>query len=115
MNSYLREELKFQNDLPYEILTGAWNYDARSSYPSVADRLASAMSQNPYLRVLVLSGLRDLACPVDGVRYSVDHMQLDPAFRKNITCADYESGHMMYVNLPDLIKLQSDLVRFLQP
>ena len=116
MNSYLREELKFQNDLPYEILTGVqpWNYDARSSYPSVADRLASAMSQNPYLRVLVLAGLRDLACPVDGVRYSVDHMQLDPAFRKNISWAEYESGHMMYVNLPDLKKLQSDLTRFLQ-
>lgn len=117
MNSYLREELKFQNDLPYEILTGVqpWNYDARSSYPSVADRLASAMSQNPYLRVLVLAGLRDLACPVDGVRYSVDHMQLDPAFRKNFSWAEYESGHMMYVNLPDLKKLQGDLTRFLQP
>jgi len=117
MNSYLREELKFENDLPYEILTGVqpWNYDARSSYPSVADRLASVMSQNSYLRVLVLSGLRDLACPGDGVRYSVDHMQLDPVFRKNLSWADYESGHMMYVNLPDLIKLQTDLVRFLQP
>jgi carboxypeptidase C (cathepsin A) len=117
MNSYLREELKFENDLPYEILTGVqpWNYDARSSYPSVASRLASVMSQNPYLRVLVLSGLRDLACPVDGVHYSVDHMQLDPAYRKNISWAEYESGHMMYVNLPDLKKLQSDLTHFLQP
>jgi len=117
MNSYLREELKFQNDLPYEILTGVqpWNYDARSSYPSVAGRLASVMSQNPYLRVLVLSGLRDLACPMDGLHYSVDHMQLDPAYRKNISWAEYESGHMMYVNLPDLIKLQKDLAQFLQP
>lgn len=117
MNSYLREELKFENDLPYEILSGVqpWNYDARSSYPSVADRLSSAMSQNPYLRVLVLSGLRDLACPVDGVHYSVDHMQLDPAYRKNISWSEYESGHMMYVNLPDLVKLQNDLTSFLQP
>jgi carboxypeptidase C (cathepsin A) len=115
MNSYLREELKFQNDLPYEILTGVqpWNYDARSSYPSVANRLASVMSQNPYLRVLVLSGLRDLACPVDGMHYSVAHMPLDPLFRKNISWAEYESGHMMYVNRPDLIKLQNDLVNFL--
>jgi len=117
MNSYLREELKFENDLPYEILTGVqpWNYDARSSYPSVADRLSSVMSQNPYLRVLVLSGLRDLACPVDGVHYSVEHMQLDPSYRKNISWAEYESGHMMYVNLPDLVKLQKDLTQFLQP
>jgi len=117
MNSYLREELKFENDLPYEILAGVgpWNYDARSSYPSVANRLSAAMSQNPYLRVLVLGGLRDLACPIDGIRYSIDHLQLDPAYRKNITYAEYESGHMMYVNLPDLKKLRQDLEQFLKP
>jgi len=117
MNSYLREELKFQNDLPYEILAGVqpWNFEARSSYPSVADRLASVMNQNPYLRVLVLGGLRDLACPVDGIHYSVDHMPLAAAYRKNISWAEYESGHMMYVNLPDLKKLQRDLTVFLQP
>jgi carboxypeptidase C (cathepsin A) len=117
MNSYVREELKFEDDLPYEILTGVqpWNFDARSSYPSVADRLASAISQNPYLRVLVLGGLRDLACPVDGIRYSLDHLQLDPAYRKNITYAEYEAGHMMYVNLPDMKKMQKDLMEFLKP
>lgn len=116
MNSYLREELKFENDLPYEILAGVgpWNYDARSSYPSVADRLSSVLSQNPYLRVLVLSGLRDLACPVDGIRYSIDHLQLDAAYRKNISYAEFEAGHMMYVNLPDLKKLQKDLENFLK-
>lgn len=115
MNSYVREELKFEDDLPYEILTGVqpWNFDARSSYPSVADRLASALSQNPYLRVLVLGGLRDLACPVDGIRYSLDHLQLDAAYRKNITYAEYEAGHMMYVNLPDMKKMQKDLENFI--
>jgi carboxypeptidase C (cathepsin A) len=117
MNAYLREELKFENDLPYEILAGVgpWNYDARNSYPSVADRLGSAMSQNPYLRVLVLGGLRDLACPIDGVHYSLDHLTLDPSLRQNVTYAEYESGHMMYVNLPDLKKLQLDLEKFLNP
>jgi carboxypeptidase C (cathepsin A) len=117
MNAYVRDELKFEDDLPYEILTGVqpWNYDARNSYPSVAGRLASVMSQNPYLRVLVLGGLRDLACPIDGIRYSLDHLQLDPAYRTNITYAEYESGHMMYVNRPDLQKLQKDLENFLKP
>jgi len=42
-------------------------------------------------------------------------MQLDPAYRKNISWAQYEAGHMMYVNLPDLKKLQGDLTHFLQP
>ena len=117
MNSYVREELKFEDDLPYEILTGVqpWNYDARHSYPSVAGKLASVMSENPYLRVLVLGGLRDLACPIDGIHYSMDHLQLDPQYRKNITYAEYDSGHMMYVNKPDLQKMQQDLEKFLKP
>jgi carboxypeptidase C (cathepsin A) len=117
MNAYLREELNFENDLPYEVLAGVgpWNYDARSSFPSVVERLGSVMSQNPYLRVLVLGGLRDLACPLDGIHYSLDHLPLDPALRSNITYAEYESGHMMYVNLPDLRKLQRDLEKFVAP
>ena len=117
MNSYVRSELKFEDDLPYEILAGVqpWNFDARGSYPSVSDRLASAMSQNSYLRILVLGGACDLACPIDGIRYSIDHLQLDAAYRKNITYAEYEAGHMMYVNLPDLKKMQKDLEKFIAP
>jgi len=115
MNAYVREELKFEDDLPYEILSGVqpWNFDARNSYPSVAGRLASAMSQDPYLRVLILGGLCDLACPIDGIHYSVDHLQLDPAYRKNISYAEYGAGHMMYVNLPDLKVMQKDLEKFI--
>ena len=115
MNSYVRGELKFEDDLPYELLAGVqpWNYDARDSYPSVAGRLSSVLSQNQYLRVLVLGSLRDLACPIDGIRYSIDHLQLDPALRANITFAEYESGHMMYVNRPDLRKMQQDLQKFI--
>ncbi len=117
MNAYVREELKFEDDLPYEILTGVqpWNYDARHSYPSVAGKLASVMSENPYLRILVLGGVCDLACPIDGIHYSLDHLQLDIAYRKNITYTEYDSGHMMYVNKPDLQKMQQDLEKFLQP
>jgi carboxypeptidase C (cathepsin A) len=116
MNSYVRGELLFTNDLPYEILAGVrpWNFDAMSSYPSVTEKLASVMSQNPYLRVLVLGGLRDLACPIDSVRYSMDHLQIDPVLRDNITWAQFESGHMMYVDKTDLEKLQKDLEQFLK-
>lgn len=116
MNAYLREELKFENDLPYEILTGVgpWTFSAQQSYPTTSDSLASAMNQNQYLRVLVLGSLRDLACPIDGIRYSIDHLQLDPSLRQNISYAEYDSGHMMYVNLPDLKKLQKDLENFLR-
>jgi len=116
MNAYVREELKFNDDLPYEIIAGVepWNYEDRESYPSIADRLGSAMSQNPYMRVVVLGGLCDLACPIDGIRYSIEHLQLAAPYRTNFTYEQYDAGHMMYVNLPDLKKMQQDLVGFLK-
>ena len=41
MNSYVRGELKFEDDLPYEILAGVqpWNYGSRNTYASAGDRL----------------------------------------------------------------------------
>ncbi len=56
MNSYVRSELKFEDDLPYELFGGVhpWNYGARNNFPSASDRLASVMNQNPYLKILVL-------------------------------------------------------------
>ena len=116
MNAYVRGELKFEDDLPYEIVTGVgpWNYDSRNSFPSVSGHLASVIRENPHLRVLVLGGLRDLACPIDGIRNSVDHLQIDSAYRGNISFAEFDSGHMMYVNLPDLKKLQEVLETFIR-
>jgi carboxypeptidase C (cathepsin A) len=117
INSYLRAELKFEDDLPYEILVGVqpWNYAARNSYPRVTDQLASAMNQNPYMRVLVMGGRRDLVCPLETMRFSLGHMPLDPAYLTNITYAEFDAGHMMYVNLPDLKKMRQALETFIRP
>jgi carboxypeptidase C (cathepsin A) len=117
MNSYVRDELKFEDDLPYELLAGVqpWNYGVRNSYASAGDRLASAMNQNPYMKVLVFNGRCDLVCPVDTTRYAIEHMALDAAYRTNITYAEFDAGHMMYINLPDLKKMQRELENFLKP
>ena len=117
MNSYVRGELKFEDDLPYEIIAGVqpWNYGVRNSYASAGGKLAATINANPYMRVLVLGGQRDLVCPLDTMRYALEHMQLDAAYRTNITYAEFDSGHMMYINLPDLKKMQKDLEKFLKP
>lgn len=51
INDYLRGELGYKNDLPYEILTGRvgpWNYGtARNRYAYVGEALRSAMTQIP--------------------------------------------------------------------
>jgi len=115
MNAYVRSELKFEDDLPYEILAGVqpWNYGSRNTYASAGDRLAGIMNQNPYMKILVLGGRCDLVCPIDTVHYALDHMQLDAAYRTNITYAEFDAGHMMYINLPDLKKLHATVEDFL--
>jgi len=116
MNSYVRSELKFEDDLPYELLAGVqpWNYGARNSYPYAGNQLASIMNQNPYMKILLLDGRCDLVCPVDTVHYAFDHMPLDPAYRTNLTYAEFDAGHMMYINLPDLKKMHTVIEDFLK-
>jgi carboxypeptidase C (cathepsin A) len=116
MNSYVRGELKFEDDLPYELLAGVqpWNYGSRNTYASAGDQLAGIMNQNPYMKILVVGGRCDLVCPIDTVHYALDHMQIDPAYRTNITYAEFDAGHMMYINLPDLKKLHQTVEDFLK-
>jgi carboxypeptidase C (cathepsin A) len=64
---------------------------------------------------VAIAGRRDLVCPIDTMRYAFELMPLDAAYRTNITCAEFDAGHMMYVNLPDLKKMQQDLESFLKP
>ncbi len=117
MNAYVRGELKFEDDLPYEILAGVqpWNYGVHNNYANVSEKLAATMNQNSYMRILVLGGRCDLVCPIDTVHYALDHMSLASAYRTNITYAEFDAGHMMYINLPDLKKMQQDLETFLKP
>ncbi len=118
LNDYVRRELKFECDLPYEILTGRvspWNYGGyQNRYLNVAETLRKAMSMNPYLRVFVACGYYDLATPYLAAKYTIDHMELDPTLRGNITMRYYQAGHMMYIHKPSLVALKQDLAAFLR-
>jgi len=117
MNSYVRSELKFEDDLPYELIAGVqpWNYGVRNNFANASDRLASVMNQEPYLKILVLGGRCDLVCPIDTMRHSVDHLGLADAYRSNVVFAEFAAGHMMYINLPDLKKMQAEIEKFIKP
>jgi carboxypeptidase C (cathepsin A) len=117
LNAYVRQDLKYENDAPYEILTGRvhpWSFNsATNRYADVAESLRSAMMQNTSLRVLVCSGYYDLATPAAAATYTIDHLGLDPTTRGNISQAFYEAGHMMYVRHADLVKLKKDAAAFI--
>jgi carboxypeptidase C (cathepsin A) len=118
MMDYLGRELGYKEDQPYEILTSKvqpWKWNANNQVVNVADRLATAMRDNPHLRVLVMGGHTDLATPPEGVAHSLRHLLGLPAdSRKNIRTTFYDGGHMFYLNPPDLAKTRTDLLQFLQ-
>jgi carboxypeptidase C (cathepsin A) len=115
-NQYVRGELKFENDMPYEILTNKvwpWSFqEFENRYVNVTETLRDAMSQNPALRVFVACGYFDLATPLYGAEYAVDHMLLDRSLRGHVTFGYYEGGHMLYTNLQSLAKAKQDLAKF---
>jgi carboxypeptidase C (cathepsin A) len=118
LNDYIRRELKFESDLPYEILTGKvgpWSYDrAQNRYVDVGETLRGAMSENPYLKVFVGNGYYDLATPFAATRYTFARMQLDPEVRKNVSMSYYEAGHMMYIAKREHAKLANDMRQFIR-
>jgi len=118
VNQYLRQDLKYETDLTYRILTDRvqpWNYgSARNRYLNVAPSLRQALTKNPGLRVLVASGLYDLATPYFATRYTVNQLGLDPALAGHVTVKDYPAGHMMYTNEASLLALKKDLAQFIR-
>ena len=118
LNEYVRGELKFESDLPYEFLTGRvrpWNYAPyENRYVNVAETLRRAMTQNPFLRVFVAKGYYDLATPFFAADYTFDHLGLDPSLRSHLSGAYYEAGHMMYAHTPSRVKLKADMAQFLK-
>lgn len=113
LNQYISEQLNFESELPYEILTGnvhPWNWgSAAEGFTSVSETLREAMTINPHLKVFVANGYYDLATPFFATEYSLDHMELDKTLHSNVTLTYYEAGHMMYVHKNSLIKFTEDV------
>jgi carboxypeptidase C (cathepsin A) len=115
-NDYVRRELKYESDLPYNALTGEvqpWNYtNVQNQYLNTAELLHQAMSRNPHLKVWIANGYYDLATPYFATDYTVRQMGLDAAVRGNVTQTFYEGGHMMYMVPKELAKLKVDAAKF---
>lgn len=115
-NDYVRRELNYENDLPYNALTGEvqpWNYtNVQNQYLNTAEMLHQAMSRNTNLKVWIANGYYDLATPYFATDYTVRQMGLDAEVRGNITQTFYEGGHMMYMVPAELAKMKADAAKF---
>lgn len=119
LNHYVRAELEYPNDLPYEVLSlstnESWSYkEFENSHVTVTDKLGAAMRANPFLRVHVASGYLDGATPYFATEHVLAHLQLPADLRANIEIAYYEAGHMMYAHEPSRIKQSNDIADFIR-
>jgi carboxypeptidase C (cathepsin A) len=117
-NAYVRDELRFETDLPYEVLTWRvhpWNFsDFEGKYVEVTETLRRAMTNNPWLKILVANGYYDFATPYFATLYTFNHLGIDRSLQDNISMTFYEAGHMMYIHQPSLVQLKADLAAFLR-
>jgi carboxypeptidase C (cathepsin A) len=117
-NDYVRSELKFEKDVPYEIMTGnvhPWSYaEHENQFVYVSETLRQAMTINPHLKVFVANGYYDLGTPYFATEYTFSHLGLDESLLENIEMSYYEAGHMMYIHMPSLEALKTDLAAFIK-
>ena len=115
-NDYVRRDLKYETDLPYETLSGTvnvhWDF-GKWGYTDVSEKLRDAMLENPYLKVFVAEGYYDLATPFCSVDYTLNQLDLGKQVSDRITQSYYPSGHMIYQYAPARAKLRADIGAFM--
>jgi len=121
LNDYVRTELGYRTDMPYMVSIYSdpefqkWDWGSGAEgFPETATALRRAMVVNPYVKVLVLEGLYDLATPYYAADYTLDHLDLPMEFRRNISVATYPAGHMMYIEEKSRSKMKADLAGFIE-
>jgi carboxypeptidase C (cathepsin A) len=118
MYDYLRRDLNYETDLPYEILKSlyqSWKYDNyQNQYVNTAEDLRVGFQLHPGLKAIVCNGYFDLATPFLATEYTFNHIPLPEEQQKNIKMTYYEAGHMMYLHKPSLEKLAEDLHEFIR-
>ncbi|SRR6266487_641877 len=116
MNHYVRAELGYASDLPYEILTTRvrpWSYkEFEGQHMQVVGNLAEAMRMNPHLRVHVACGYYDAATPYFAVEHSIAHLAIPRQLAARIEFAHYEAGHMTYLHEPSRLDQSARLAGF---
>ena len=122
---YYRSDLDVKTDQQYVVSGDLWmkwdwhhaQPDMRGfklPFPNTLVDLSLAMKQNPNMKVLYQQGWFDLATPHLATKYYIDHMDITPELRENVSLKMYEAGHMMYIHEPSMAKFKQDLAEFVR-
>jgi carboxypeptidase C (cathepsin A) len=125
LNDYLFRDLGYKTPLVYRpnnyggIYGGenSWDFthkspDGRQQIADTSADLASAIRQNPRMKILSVNGYYDLATPFHGAEYEFQHMALEPQLQANVRYTYYPAGHMMYIDPASARQLKADLAEF---
>ncbi|MFO7191066.1 MULTISPECIES: peptidase S10 [Thermocrispum] len=119
LNHYVRAELNYHSDLPYEVINlrvnAKWSYaEFEGKHISVVDRLSAAMRANPHLKLHVSFGYTDGATPYFAAEHSLAQLAIPDELHQNIERAYYPAGHMMYVHDETRVQQAADLAAFVR-
>jgi carboxypeptidase C (cathepsin A) len=124
-HAYVRDRLNYRPDIPFKSgiqIYSKWDYKHQPPgadkplimLPNVLPDLASAMKQNPDLKVMVNGGYFDVSTPYFEGVMELRHLPVPANLRGNIEYHYYESGHMVYVHPPTLVQLHDNVADFIR-
>lgn len=112
INAYLRSTLKYETNLQYFLFgpVNPWNREGDTT----GENLRQAMSENPFLHLMVQSGYYDGGTDYFSAKYTM--WNLDPSGRlaDRMRFKGYRSGHMMYLRHEDLATSNEHIREFVR-
>ncbi|RIV71176.1 S10 family peptidase [Flagellimonas aequoris] len=112
INYYIKNVLKYDTDLHYNMFGPVRPWDRSGN--TTGDDLRQAMSQNPYLHVMVQSGYYDGGTDYFNAKYNLWQMDLSGRLKDRMSWRGYRSGHMMYLRKEDLQNANEHIREFIK-
>ncbi len=123
--NYVRDRLRYTPGIQYKSgipVYSKWDYKHQPpsadkpliALPNVLPDLATAMMQNPDMKVMVNGGYFDISTPYFEGKMEMRHLPVPPALRGNVEFHYYESGHMAYLRPETLAELKANVADFIR-
>ncbi|HWJ39393.1 MAG TPA: peptidase S10, partial [Sphingomicrobium sp.] len=124
-HAYVRDRLHYEPGIEFKSgipIYGKWDYKHQPPgadkplimLPNVLPDLASAMKQNPTMKVMVNGGYFDVSTPYFEGKMELRHLPVPANLLGNIEYHYYQSGHMVYVRAETLHELHDNVADFIR-
>ncbi len=123
IDTYMHGTLKFGIGLNYQPdadVPGHWDIfhatDETKTWLGVFNvlpDLASVMTRNAAMRVLVMGGCFDLATPYAAGPFEMKHLPMEPQLQENFDYAVFPTGHEPYLDPESRQKMHGEIARFI--